>query len=160
MPTASSSTAPAGYADIIAHSISARFSTRPTLRSVTASLLKDELLEKYPPLDFDPYRTQVAQPLPDGGWRLTLLLDVALNYLASGKPPALNEQFGRACFLTNNPPTHLTLDSTGQHEPDMQLIADIIRELPAIVFVAFQEVLSDYSATVAGNGWATCWAAC
>ncbi|MGF6129154.1 hypothetical protein QF019_004382 [Pseudomonas frederiksbergensis] len=152
MPTASSPTAPAGYADIIARTISARFSTRPTLRSVTASLLKDELLEKYPPLDFDPYRTQVAQPLPEGGWRLTLLLEVALNYLASGKPPALSEQFGRACFLTNKPPTHLSLDSTGQHEPDMQLIADIIRELPAIVFVAFQEALSEYWNTPAEAG--------
>lgn len=144
MPTAPSPTDMAGYTDIIARTIRAQFSTRPTLRSVTASLLKDNLLEKYPPLAFDPERTRLAQPLPEGGWRMTLLLDVVLTYLANGKPPRLNEQFGRACFLTNKAPTHLTLDSTTGRVPDMQVIADVIRELPGIVFVAYQEALSDY----------------
>lgn len=144
MRTASSPTAEAGYTDIIARTISARFHTRPTLRSVTASRLQEGLLEKYPPLDFDPYRTLLAQPRPEGGWRLTLLLDVVLAYLANGKPPVLSEQHGRTCFLTNNAPKHLTYDTTTQREPDMQVIADVIRELPAIAFVAFQQALTDY----------------
>lgn len=144
MPAASSPTAPAGYTDIIAQAISARFSSRPTLRSVTASLLKDDLLEKYPPLDFDPYRTQIAQATPEGGWRLTLLLDVVLAYLASGTPPVLSAQFGRPCFLTNKAPTRLTLGDDTRREPDMQIIADVIQGLPGIVFVGFQEALSRY----------------
>lgn len=144
MPTVSSSTVIAGSTDIITRTISARFSTRPTLRSVAASLLKEDLLEKYPSLDFDPYQTRLAQPLPEGGWRLALLLDVALTYLASGKPPLLSEQYGRACFLTNKAPTHLTVDSTTRREPDMQVIADLIRELPALVSVAYQQALTDY----------------
>ncbi|MDN3223084.1 dermonecrotic toxin domain-containing protein [Pseudomonas nunensis] len=144
MPAVSSSTVTADSTDIIARTISARFSSRPTLRSVTASLLKEDLLEKYPSLDFDPHRTRLAQPLPEGGWRLTLLLDVVLAYLASGKPPLLSEQYGRACFLTNKAPTLLTLDSTTRREPDMQLIADVIRELPTLVSVAYQQTLTDY----------------
>ncbi|MFJ7792997.1 dermonecrotic toxin domain-containing protein [Pseudomonas sp. NPDC096950] len=144
MPTASSPTAEAGYSNLIARTISTQFSTRPTLRSVTASLLKEDLLEKYPPLDFDPERTRLAQPLPEGGWRLTLLLDVVLEYLANGTPPLLSAQYGRACFLTNKAPTHLTYDNTTQREPDMQVIAGIIRELPVMVCIAFQEALSDY----------------
>ncbi|MGF6208985.1 dermonecrotic toxin domain-containing protein [Pseudomonas frederiksbergensis] len=140
MPVPSSPAAGA-YTEIIAHTISARFNTRPTLRSATASLLKDELLEKYPLLDFDPTRTLLAQPQPEGGWRLTLLLDVVLAYLANGITPVLSEQFGRACFLTNTAPVHL---STGRHEPDMQVIAEIILEMPSLVFVGFQEALRDY----------------
>lgn len=140
MPVPSSPAAGA-YTEIIARTISARFNTRHTLRSATASLLKDELLEKYPLLDFDPTRTLLAQPQPEGGWRLTLLLDVVLAYLANGVSPVLNEQFGRACFLTNTAPVHL---STGRHEPDMQVIAEIILEMPSLVFVGFQEALRDY----------------
>ncbi|KPN91056.1 dermonecrotic toxin domain-containing protein [Pseudomonas nunensis] len=156
MPTVPSSIVTAGSTDIIARTISARFSTRPTLRSVTASLLKEDLLEKYPSLDFDPYRTRLAQPLPEGGWRLTLLLDVVLAYLASGKPPLLSEQYGRACFLTNKAPTHLTVDSTTRREPGMQVIADLVRELPALVSVAYQQTMTDYWNEPIDAG-ASCW---
>ncbi|PWE38374.1 hypothetical protein C9I50_22455 [Pseudomonas prosekii] len=144
MPTTTLPAATGHYTNLIAQTISERFNSRPTLRSVTASLLKDDLLEKYPLLDFDPHLTRLAQPDPEGGWRITLLLDVVLAYLASGKPPALNEQFGRACYLTNDGTRHLKQDSTSHREPDMQLIAGLIRELPAIVFVGFQQALSDY----------------
>ena len=138
--------------EIIARSIRERFSGRPTLRSVTARLLKDALLEKYPPLDFDPHLTRIGQPLPEGGWRLTLLLDVVLSYLASGLAPALSEQFGRPCFLTNQPPTHLRLESSSDREPDMQVIAELIRELPTVVFVGFQEALSEFWNESASTG--------
>ena len=69
---------------IIARAVSARFDNRPTLRSQTARLLKEGLLEKYPELDFDPYKTKLAQPIPNGAWRLSLLLDEVLEYRASG----------------------------------------------------------------------------
>ncbi|RLU07927.1 hypothetical protein CS078_06050 [Pseudomonas prosekii] len=144
MPTTTLPAATGDYTNLIAQTISERFNSRPTLRSVTASLLKDDLLEKYPLLVFDPYSTRLAQPDPEGGWRITLLLDVVLSYLASGTPPALNEQFGRACYLTNDGTRHLPQDSSSHREPDMQLIAGLIRELPAIVFVGFQQALSDY----------------
>ncbi|KAA0995170.1 hypothetical protein FQ192_08925 [Pseudomonas sp. ANT_J12] len=153
MPTASS---PTGYTDVIAHAINARFNTRPTLRSVTASRLKDDVLEHYPALDFDPYRTQIAQALPEGGWRFTLLLDQVLAYLASGTPPQLREQFGRRCFLTNNAPVPLTFDNTTPREPDLQVITDVIRGLPGSVSVAFQEALALYwneGADAGGSRW-------
>jgi len=130
--------------DVIARSISDRFASRPTLRSVTASLLKEGLQEKYPPLAFDPYRTRLAQPGPEGGWRLTLLLDLVLAYLANGKPLMLSEQYGRACFLTNDAPTHLTYHVTTEREPDMHVIAEVVRELPAIIGIGFQQALVDY----------------
>ena len=144
MPTPASSPATAGYTDILAHAISARFNSRPTLRSQTSRLLKDGLLEKYPSLDFDPSRTKIAQPIPDGAWRLTLFLDVALEYLASGTPPDLSDQYGRSCFLTNKAPAQLTVGKTTSRGPDMQVIAGVIRELPAILYIGFQEALTTY----------------
>ncbi|WP_213938209.1 DUF6543 domain-containing protein [Pseudomonas sp. dw_612] len=143
MPVPPSNRPATAEPNVIARSISARFSTRPTLRSVTASLLKERLLDTLPPLAFDPEMTRIAQPLPEGGWRIGLLLDLALEYLASGKPPSLIEQFGQSCFLTNRAPARLTRSTTAR-EQDMSLIAEVIRELPALVPIAFQEMLADY----------------
>jgi len=143
MPTAPSPDTTA-YTDVTARAVRAQFGTRPTLRSVTAHLLQSSLLEKYPSLDFDPERTRLAQPFPGGGWTLTLLLDVALNYLASGTAPRLDEQYGRQCFLTNKAPVRLSVDSTRRREPDMQIIAGIMAELTATVHIGFQEDLSAY----------------
>jgi hypothetical protein len=130
--------------NIIAHAVSARFSSRPTLRSETARLLKDGVLEKYPQLDFDPERTKIAQPIPNGAWRLTLLLDLVLDYLASGTPVDFSEQFSRACFLTNRAPAQLTVGKTTSSLPDLQVIAGVILELPDLLHIGLQESLTLY----------------
>jgi hypothetical protein len=141
MPTPASPPA-TDYTDIIARAVNIRFNTRPTFRSQTVRMLKDGILEKYPKLEFDPDRTKVAQPIPDGAWRLTLLRDVVLDYLASGAFPDLGEQFGRRCFLTNRAPAQLTIDKTTSRLPDMQVIANVIRELHGILYIGFQEALT------------------
>ncbi|TBN39188.1 hypothetical protein EYC95_21125 [Pseudomonas sp. BGI-2] len=143
MPTSTPLPA-AGYTNIIARAVNTRFNTRPTFRSQTVRMLKDGILEKYPKLEFDPDRTKVAQPIPDGAWRLTLLVDVVLEYLAGGAFPDLDEQFGRSCFLTNRAPAQLTVDKTTSRLPDMQVIANVIRELPNILYIGFQEALTTY----------------
>ncbi|WP_225602872.1 hypothetical protein [Pseudomonas sp. PDM07] len=144
MPIPASPPATADMTDIIAHAVSARFSSRPTLRSETARLLKDGVLEKYPQLDFDPERTKIAQPIPNGAWRLTLLLDLVLDYLASGTPVDFSERFGRACFLTNRAPAQLTVGKTTSRLPDLQVIAGVILELPDLLHIGFQESLTLY----------------
>lgn len=141
MPT-SAALPTTGSAEIIARAVNSRFDSRPTLRSQTARMLKSGILEKYPTLAFDPDRTKVAQPIPGGAWRLTLLLDVVLEYLASGAFPELNEKFGRSCFFTNRAPSKLTVDKTTVRQPDMQVIATVIRELPGILYIGFQESLT------------------
>jgi hypothetical protein len=151
MPTATSADTTA-YLDISARAVGAAFNTRPTLRSATARLLQSSLQEQYPSLDFDPERTRLAQPLAEGGWTLTLLIDVVLNYLASGTAPLLVEQFGRQCFLTNKAPVRLSVDSAQRREPDMQIIASIIAQLPATVHIGFQEDLSAYWNAVTDSG--------
>ena len=142
MPTSASPPAPADYTDITAHAVNTRFNSRPTLRSQTARMLKDGILEKYPQLAFDSERTKVAQPIPGGAWRLTLLVDVVLEYLASGAFPDLSEQLGRSCFLTNRAPAKLTVNNTTSRLPDMQVIAQVIGELPGILYIDFQESLT------------------
>lgn len=130
--------------DIIARAVSARFNSRPTLRSETARLLKEGLLEKYPDLDFDPYLTKIALPIPDGAWRLSVLLDEALEYLATGVKLDLGDQYGRNCFLTNKVPKQLSVSATSSRLPDMQVIAGVILELPDILHIGLQESLTAY----------------
>ncbi|MHC8314197.1 dermonecrotic toxin domain-containing protein [Pseudomonas sp. LB3P31] len=139
MPTSAS---PPLYTDLIARAVNSRFSNRPTLRALTASLLKAGILEKYPQLAFDPGLTRLAQPIPDGAWRLTPLIDLALEYLASGTLPDFSEQLGRPCFLTNRAPARLAINNPPSQLPDLQVIAAVIRELPQILHIGAQEALT------------------
>ncbi len=143
MPTPASPPATASNTDIIARAVRTRFNTRPTLRSQTARMLKDGILGKYPQLAFDPDRTRIAQPIPGGAWRLTPLIDVVLEFLASGTFPDFSEQFGRSCFLTNRAPARLAVNNTTSRLPDLQVIAEVIRELPDILYIGAQESLTD-----------------
>ncbi|MGN8120850.1 dermonecrotic toxin domain-containing protein [Pseudomonas sp. 22082] len=146
MPTLPAPAAPGtpGTTDIIARAVNARFPDRPTLRSQTARLLNEGLLEKYPDLDFDPYRTRIAQPTPNVSWRLSLLLDEVLEYLASGVKLDLGEQHGFGCFLTNQVPKWLRVSETSLRFPDMQVVADVILELPQILYISLQQSLTAY----------------
>lgn len=143
MPTPASPPATASNTDIIARAVRTRFNTRPTLRSQTARMLKDGILGKYPQLAFDPDRTRIAQPIPGGAWRLTPLIDVVLEFLASGTFPDFSEQFGRSCFLTNRAPARLAVNNTTSRLPDLQVIAEVIRELPDILYIGAQESLTE-----------------
>ena len=144
MPTASTPLNAASSTDIIAQAIHAQFSTRPTLRSETARLLKESLLEKYPHMDFDPHLTKIAQPIGEGAWRLTGLLDAVLQFLASGVPLDLADQEGRECFLSNKMPARLSVHKNTTRLPDMQVIAAAILELPDILYIGLQESLTEY----------------
>lgn len=165
MPTPASPPATASNTDIIARAVHNRFNTRPTLRSQTARMLKDGILEKYPQLAFDPDLTKVAQPTRRG-WRLTPLMDLVLEYLASGTFPDFSEQFGRICFLTNRAPARLAVNNTTSQLPDLQVIADVIRELPDILYIGAQESLKDcwnekdQTGVSRSNGWGICSPAC
>ncbi|CAI8808988.1 RTX toxin [Pseudomonas sp. IT-347P] len=140
----SATPATADTSAIVARAVSAQFSNRPALRSQTARLLKDGLLEKYPELDFDPDRTRLARPIPDGAWSLSLLLDEVLAYIATGVKLDLADQYGRNCFLTNKLPKQMSIGKTTTRLPDMQVIADVILELPTILYIGLQEAVTSY----------------
>ena len=67
-----------------------------------------------------------------------------LDYLASGVKPDLGERHGFGCFLTNKAPSRLRVSETSLRFPDMQVIADVILELPQILYIGLQQDLTAY----------------
>ncbi|AZF05157.1 dermonecrotic toxin domain-containing protein [Pseudomonas sp. R5-89-07] len=140
-------------ANPIQQSVAAQFRTRPTLRSVTAKMLADNLREKYPPLTQPLDSLRLAQPRSGGGRALVPLLDIALDHLAEGSFPDLSARDGLDCYLSDASGTRLTYTTDQPRDYDLQVIAQLIGELPRIIFVGFQDALAAYwgQSSNAGN---------
>ena len=71
---------------LAAHAVSSQFATRPGVRSVVREMLGEAIKSLYPTLELDVAQTSVAEPIAQNPvqYRLTPLLDVALNHLAAG----------------------------------------------------------------------------
>jgi len=119
--------------------VEARFLTRPTLRSVTAQLLADHLKEKYPPLRSALADLRLAIPRDGGGRSLLPLLEVALSHLADGSFPDVSMRYGLDCYLGDATGTRLSFEANGPHGYDLAVIETVIRELPLILSIAFQD---------------------
>ena len=125
--------------------VEAQFLTRPTLRTVTVQLLASKLKEKYPPLTHPVDNLRLAIPREGGGWSLSPLLEVALSYMADGSFPDLATQQGRDCYLSTATGNRLSYQFNGSlRDYDLSVIEDVIRELPSLVPIAFQEDLAAY----------------
>ncbi|MBK3507260.1 hypothetical protein [Pseudomonas sp. MF6747] len=124
--------------------VEARFLTRPTLRSVTAQLLADHLKEKYPPLRSALADLRLAIPRDGGGRSLLPLLEVALSHLADGSFPDVSMRYGLDCYLGDATGTRLSFEADGPHDYDLAVIEAVIRELPLILSIAFQDALAAY----------------
>lgn len=124
--------------------VEARFLTRPTLRSVTAQLLADQLKEKYPPLRSALADLRLAIPRDGGGRSLLPLLEVALSHLADGSFPDVSMRYGLDCYLGDATGTRLSFEANGPHGYDLAVIETVIRELPLILSIAFQDALAAY----------------
>lgn len=136
---------PAQPIDVLAQAASAQFADRPTLYSVTAQLLADNLQEKYPPLTLTTSELRLALPREGGGRDLVPLMAVAMNYLADRTLPDLAPRSGLAGYLGNANGDRLTYPVNGQQrEYDLTVVLAVISELPPILFIAFQEALATY----------------
>ncbi|WP_426177927.1 hypothetical protein [Pseudomonas sp. TWRC1-2] len=135
-------TAPAAHP--ARQAVEARFLTRPTLRSVTAQLLADHLKEKYPPLSYPLADLRLAIPRDGGGRSLFPLLEVALSHLADGSFPDVSMRYDLDCYLGDATGTRLTFEANGRHDYDLAVIEAVIRELPLILSIAFQDALAAY----------------
>lgn len=141
MPTLN--TAPA--ANPTRQAVEAQFLSRPTLSSVTTQLLSRNLVEKYPPLTLPVADFRLAVPREGGGRTLLPLLEVALNYMADGSFPDLTNRQGVDCYLSDATGNRFTYQLDEQrHDYRLDVIEDIIRELPELLFISFQEALADY----------------
>ncbi|PMV21204.1 MULTISPECIES: dermonecrotic toxin domain-containing protein [unclassified Pseudomonas] len=136
---------PAPAANPTRQAIAAQFLGRPTLRTVTAQMLGTHLVEKYPPLTLPVADLRLAVPREGGGRALLPLLDVALDHIADGSFPELTARQNLDCYLSDATGTRLGSHENGERRDfDLRVIEALIRELPRVLFIGFQEALAAY----------------
>ncbi|ONH44452.1 hypothetical protein BLL37_14055 [Pseudomonas azotoformans] len=137
--------------------VEAQFHGRPTLRSVTAQMLGTHLVEKYPPLTLPVTDLRLAVPREGGGRALLPLLDIALNHIADGSFPELTARQNLDCYLSDATGTRLSYQVNGDRRDfDLRVIEALIRELPHVLFIGFQEALAAYwgqDSDAGGSRW-------
>lgn len=123
-----------------------QFATRPSVRTVVATLLNQALKSQYPTLNVDSANTSLAVPLPTDSvqYQLTPLLDLALEHLAGGAP--LNFSAGSKWVKSDTGTTLRVVDASGNRavELDRQAVELAIRSLRPNLKAAFAEALSQY----------------
>lgn len=133
------------HSDAPAQAVARHFATRPTVRDVFGGMLQQAIQDYYPPLAVDLQVTRLAVPNLVGGWDLKRLLDVALDYVASGTLLDVSTVVdGRRCFLTNRAPHPLTYTAERTREPDLQVIKAIILDLTPTLTTVFQDAVTNY----------------
>lgn len=133
-----------------AQAVHAHFASRPSLVSVVFSALHSRILQRYPSLPLDLTRTQLASPLDSGGYRLQLLLNVAIAHLHDPKLLDFEPRQDRGFFLTQAPPK--VLAPAVAPTVDMGVIAQIIDELRSTFYIDFQQALADYWSALDSHG--------
>lgn len=133
----------------LANTVNAQFASRPTLASVTQHMLAAALSEKYPSLSVDLASVRLATPREGGGWELTLLMPLVLNYLASGMALSFRPIHNQSYFLSDERGNWL---APAQGSLDMPVVEALIKELPLSVPIGLQNALSDYWAASADTG--------
>lgn len=140
----------AGPSEIGALSVAQQFNDRPTLHAVVSDTLSEAIKSLYPTLTFDLAKTSVAIPLSSNPptYRLTPLLDVALNYLTSRSEPDFTDRHTLACTLIDQATGHTLKLAPSEGKPvpaiDMQDIELAIRGLSATVKNSFAQALVRY----------------
>ena len=136
--------------------VEAQFRTRPTLRSVTAQMLTTHLKEHYPPLVHPVDELRLAVPRDGGGRALLPLLEVTLGYMADGSFPDLSARNNLDCYLADATGARLTFQGNGARDYDLAVIEAVIRELPTLLFIGFQDALATYwsqDSDAGGSRW-------
>ncbi|WP_338490859.1 hypothetical protein VRB78_10930 [Pseudomonas trivialis] len=126
-----------------------QFGTRPTLRSVIAQLLDQLIAEKTAPLDTPAQALYVAFPNRLGGYDVSRLVEAVLDYLADGKPPDVQSRVDdRLPHLVDVTKRKVgfarAADSDEATWPRMTMLDSVIRQIPGILYIAFQEALATY----------------
>lgn len=148
-------------AQALRQAVQAQFRARPTLRSVIAQLLDQLIIEKTAPLNIPAEAAYVAFPNQAGGYDLTRLVEVVLDYLAGGDPPdfytGTADRVPHLVDITRRKVTFAQVgDSHAATGPDMTMLAGVVRQLPGIIAIGFQEALARYwngASTAGGSRW-------
>lgn len=148
--------------NLAAHAVSSQFATRPDVYSVVRDMLGEAIKSLYPTLEFDVAQTSVAEPIAENPvqYRLTPLLDVALNHLATGADIDFTDKYSWPQKLVKQG-TGTTLrvpDASGnrREDIDMSAIELAIRSLRPSLKDGFARALTRYwgqTASGADNRW-------
>jgi hypothetical protein len=133
-----------------AQAVHEHFANRPALFSVVFNALRERILERYPALDLDLLNVKLASPSPSGGWTLQPLMSVAINHVLNPAPLYWSPRRELPFYLTQKLPS--VLDTPNPPHIDMQVIAQIIDELPSTIHIYFQQALADYWSEVDAQG--------
>ena len=138
------------FRQLPAQAVHERFATRPALYSVVFKALRSRMLEHYPSLDLDWLAVKLASPQPNGDYTYPALMEVAVAHVLNPQLLDLRAVRERPYFLTTQPPAAL---KTGDGQPlDMQVVAQILDEFPASLYLYMQHDLADYWSQVDNHG--------
>src|SRR5450830_1503373 len=140
MPDPTYPVLPTALGQLPAQAVHERFATRPALFSVVFNALRERILQRYPTLQLDLLSVKLATPAPAGGYTYPLLMNIAIAHVL--KPQLLDLQPRRELpfYLTQNVPT--VLKPAALPLIDMQVIAQLIDELPSSLYLHFQHALA------------------
>ncbi|MGY4637310.1 dermonecrotic toxin domain-containing protein [Pseudomonas sp. TE24901] len=131
------------WSKVLAQAVNTQFTARPTLRSVVSQRLHESIQEKFPALPVDTATLRVAEPSRPGAWNLKPLIDVALDFLATGVPADFSDKHASEYYLCNSgtPQKRITVNNV---PIDIHVIGALINELPVVLFIELQSALADF----------------
>lgn len=139
------SDSPTALGQLPSQAVHAHFATRPALFSVVFKALRTGISERYPNLQLDLLTLKLASPTPSGGYAFPLLAHVALAHVLKPRPLDLSPRGELPYYLSPAP-------GSGLADVDMQVIAQIIDELRASLYLSFQQDLAEYWSQADSHG--------
>ena len=134
-----------------AQAVHEHFATRPRLFSVVFNTLRGRILERYPSLKLDLLTVKLASPHPSGHYTYKALMEVAIAHVLNPQLLDLHSPRELPYYLTQQIPTILKPDTPPLI--DMQVIAQIIDELPSSLYLHFQHDLANYWSQIDSHGY-------
>lgn len=136
------SPSPTGGPSALAQNVSQPFADRPTFEQVAQRLLEQAINTKYPTLNIDLSKTQLASPdMNARTWHFQPFMPRVLDYLALGTPIDFSSQGSYDCYLSDDAPRRLQADDA---RLDIKVIEDCLSELPWTVPIGLADALIRY----------------
>ncbi|MBC3365521.1 DUF6543 domain-containing protein [Pseudomonas sp. SWRI154] len=137
------SASPTDRPSALAERVSQQFAGRPTFEQVAQTMLELTLKEKYPTLDIDLSKTQLATPDATGkAWIARPFMPLVLDYLALGTPVDFSSHGALDAFLSDAFPRRLRLDTGASL--DISVVEKLVLELPWTVPIGLEHALTRY----------------
>lgn len=136
---------PVAQSPLPAQAIHAHFASRPAFFSVVFKALRAGIRERYPLLRLDLLTLKLASPTATGGYTFPTLISVAAAHALNPRLLDLQPQNDLPYYLSPTPGSRLP-------DIDMQVIAQIVDELPGSLYLHFQADLASYWSETDSHG--------